>query len=328
MHRRRFLQLSANASLISLLPATMAHGDTPWPSRMITIVVGVSAGGQADLAARPVALGLSQVFGKSVVVDNRLGAGGAIGAASVLKGEPDGYTMFMALSAAVVLPEAERIAGRTPLYEMSQFVPVARVLGDPNLLAVTAKSPYKSVKDIVAAAKAKPGEISYSSSGNYGGVHLSMEMFAQAAGIKLLHIPFRGGAPALTALMGDQVGMTALSAGPLKAYSDAGQLRVLATFGSERHPAFPDAPTFAEAGYDNVVFNAWVGLFLPKAVPASVMERTREAMREVMSNPQTISILSKAGSPPAYMDTPEFTAYVAADTARLVKTVRNIGKLE
>jgi tripartite-type tricarboxylate transporter receptor subunit TctC len=155
-----------------------------------------------------------------------------------------------------------------------------------------------------------------------------MEMFAQAAGIKLLHVPYRGGAPALTALMGDQVGMTALGSGPLKSYADAGKLRVLATFGAQRHPAFPDAPTFKESGLDNVVFNAWVGLFLPKGVPPEVMERTRVAMKQVMTDPEILSIFAKAGSPAAYMDTPEFTQYVAEDTERLVKVVQAIGKLE
>lgn len=328
MDRRYFLKLTGSASLVPFTGAYPSFADAPFPSRLVTIVTGVAAGGQADLAARPVAQGLSQVFDKSVIVDNRTGAGGALGAAYVLKNEPDGHTMFMALSAAVVLPEAERIEGRKPLYEMSSFAPVARVLGDPNLLAVSAESKYNSVADIVKDAKARPGEIPYSSSGNYGGVHLSMEMFAQAAGIKLLHVPYRGGAPALTALMGDQVAVTALGSGPLKSYADAGKLRVLATFGAERHPAFPQAPTFKELGFDNVVFNAWVGLFVPKGVPPEVMERIRVAMKQVMTDPQILSIFAKAGSPAAYMDAPAFAQYVAEDTERLVKVVHGIGKLE
>jgi tripartite-type tricarboxylate transporter receptor subunit TctC len=328
MDRRQFLTVASGASLASFTVALPSWADTSFPSRLVTIITGVAAGGQADLAARPVAQGLSQVFDKSVIVDNRTGAGGAIGAAYVLKNEHDGHTMFMALSAAVVLPEAERIAGRKPLYEMSSFAPVARVLGDPNLLAVPVDSKYTSVADIINDAKARPGEITYASSGNYGGIHLSMEMFAQAAGIKLLHVPYRGGAPALQALMGNQIAVTALGSGPLKSYSDGGKLRVLATFGAERHPAFPDAPTFKEVGLDNVVFNAWVGLFLPKGVPPEVMERTRVAMRQVMTDPQILSIFANAGSPAAYMDTPEFTQYVAEDTARLEKVVQVIGKIE
>jgi tripartite-type tricarboxylate transporter receptor subunit TctC len=328
MNRRQFLKLSGAASALTLNSSLSAFADAPFPNRIVTIVTGVAAGGQADLAARPVAQGLGKVFDKSVIVDNRTGAGGALGAAYVLKNDHDGHTMFMALSAAVVLPEAERIAGRKPLYEISSFAPVARVLGDANLLTVPANSKYKTVADIVKDAKARPGEITYASSGNYGGVHLSMEMFAQAAGIKLLHVPYRGGAPALQALMGDQVAITALGSGPLKSYSDAGKLRVLATFGEQRHPSFPDAPTFKEAGLDNVIFNAWVGLFLPKDVPSNAMERTRAAMKQVMNDPEILAIFAKAGSPAAYMDTPEFTRYVAEDTARLEKVVRAIGKLE
>ena len=127
---------------------------------------------------------------------------------------------------------------------MSQFTPIARVLGDPNLLIVSAASPYKTVKDLVDDAKQRPEQIAYASAGNLGASHLCMEMFCNAAGIKLLHVPYRGGGPALAALLGGQVALTAQGAGPLKGYSDEGKLRVLATFGAERHGAFPDAPTF------------------------------------------------------------------------------------
>ncbi|MDB5601876.1 MAG: transporter substrate-binding protein [Xanthobacteraceae bacterium] len=327
MHRRTFLHMAAGLPIASLAGAP-AFSATAWPTRPVTVVVGVAAGGQADIAARAVSVGLAKVVGQPVIVDNRTGAGGAIGAAVVVRSDPDGHTLLMALSAAVVLPEAERLAGRKPLYEMSQFTPVARVLGDPNLLTVPANSPYKTVKDLVDDAKKRPGEIAYASSGNFGGTHLSMEMFCQNADIKLLHVPYRGGAPALSGLLGDQVAVTALGAGPLKGFTDDGKLRVLATFGAERHPAFPNAPTFAESGYPDVVFNVWAGLFAPKALPDDILAKLREAMRTVMADPQTDSILTKAGSPPAYMDAPEFAAYIATDSARLLKTVQKIGKLE
>jgi tripartite-type tricarboxylate transporter receptor subunit TctC len=325
MDRRSFLHLAAGVPLMSF-SITGAFAETQWPSQLITIVVGVAPGGQADIAARPVALALQKLLGQTVIVENRTGAGGALGAAYVLRSNPDGYSMLMALSAAVVLPEAERVAGRKPPYEMSDFSPVARVLADPNLLAVPANSPYKSVKDLVDDAKKRPGEISYASSGVLGGVHICMEMFCEAAGIKLLHVPYRGGSPALTGLMGGDVAATALGAAPLKVYSDGGQLRVLATFGAERHPAFPDTPTFKELGYNDVVFYAWVGLFVPKDVPGPVKTRLRDAMRSVMNDPEIIAIYTKAGSPPAYLDTPEFAAYIAEDGARLMKTVQTIGK--
>jgi tripartite-type tricarboxylate transporter receptor subunit TctC len=293
----------------------------------MTMIVPFSPGGQADLAARPLAQGLGKILGQSVVVDNRTGAGGAIGAAATLKADPDGHTMLMALSAIAVLPEAERVSGRKPTYEMSQFTPIARVLGDPNLLIVSGNSPYKTVKDLVDDAKRRPGQIPYASAGNFGASHLCMEMFFNAADIKLLHVPYRGGGPALAALLGGQVVATAQGAGPLKGYSDEGKLRVLATFGAERHPAFPNAPTLVEAGYPGVVFYVWAGLFVPKAVPADVVVRLRQAVGKVMTDPQTIAIFRNAGSPPAYMDAPEFAAYIDTDSKRLIATVQKIGKL-
>src|SRR6476646_5033292 len=182
MDRREFLKVAVGASLV---PAArpLAASAQAWPSHSLTIVVPFAPGGQADLAARPIALGLTRILGQSVVVDNRAGAGGAIGATYVAKAEPDGHTMLMALSAIAVLPEAERVAGRRPTYEMSQFTPVARVLGDPNLLIVSAASPYKTVKDLVDDAKQRPGQIAYASAGNFGASHICMEMCDSAADI-------------------------------------------------------------------------------------------------------------------------------------------------
>ena len=328
MDRRTFLQVAAGLSLGPVSGSFSASAQAAWPLHSVTIVVPFAPGGQADLAARPLALGLTKILGQSVVVDNRAGAGGAIGAAAVLKAEPDGHTMLMALSAIAVLPEAERVSGRKPTYEMSQFTPIARVLGDPNLLIVSAASPYKTVKDLVDDARQRPGQITYASAGNFGASHLCMEMFCNAADIKLLHVPYRGGGPALAGLLGGQVVATAQGAGPLKGYSDEGKLRVLATFGAERHSAFPDSPTFLEAGYDNVVFYVWAGLFLPHAVPADVVARLRQAVGAVMNDPQTIGIFKNAGSPPAYMDATEFAAYIEKDSKRLIATVQKIGKLD
>src|SRR5262245_11659778 len=328
MDRRTFLHVVAGLSSGPASGMFPASAQTAWPSQSVTIVVPFAPGGQADLAARPLALGLSKILGQSVVVDNRAGAGGAIGAAAVLKADPDGHTMLMALSAVAVLPEAERVSGRKPTYEMSQFTPIARVLGDPNLLIVPAASPYRTVKDLVDDAKRRPGQISYASAGNFGASHLCMEMFCNAAGIKLLHVPYRGGGPALAAVLGGQVMATAQGAGPLKGYSDEGKLRVLATFGAERHAAFSGAPTFLEAGYDNVVFYVWAGLFVPQGVPVDVVARLRQAVRTVMNDPPTIEIFKNAGSPPAYLDATEFVAYIEQDSKRLIATVQKIGKLD
>src|SRR4029077_10425280 len=191
--------------------------------------------------------------GKSVIVDNRAGgAGGAIGNAAAARSEPDGYTLLMTLASLAVLPEADRLFRPPAQYEVSQFVPIARVLADPTLLAVNAATPWKSVQDLVEDAKKQPGLIPYGSSGSYGTLHVSMEMFTANAGIKLSHIPYRGAGPALTDLLGGQVKALASAPGVLKPHVDSGAVRVLANFGTERIASFPDLPTFQELGYKDV----------------------------------------------------------------------------
>ena len=204
------------------------------------MVVPFPPGGQADLAARPIAAALEKILGQSVIVENRGGAGGAIGNAAVASAEPDGHTILMTLSSLAVLPESERLFGRTPSYEVSQLAPFARVLADPTLLAVPASAPWKTLQEFVDDAKKRPGEIPYGSSGPYGTLHVSMEMFATDAGIKLLHVPYRGAGPAVTGLLSGQIQALASAPGVLKPHVDAGTMRVLANWGAERVPSFPD----------------------------------------------------------------------------------------
>lgn len=329
MDRRNFLKgiaalpaIGGAAGLIS----TGAHAQAQWPTRSITMIVPFPPGGQADLAARPVANALNSLLGQPVVVENKGGAGGAIGNGQAAKAAPDGYTLLMTLSSVAVLPEAARISGRTSSYEMSQLQPLARVLADPTVLVVPASAPWKSVADLVADAKANPGKITYGSSGLYGTLHVSMAMFTTAAGIDMLHVPYQGGGPALTALVGGQVQALASAPGPLKPFQD--KLRVLACFGATRAEAYPDVPTFQELGYKDVEFYIWAGLFLPVGVPKPVQEKLGAAVKTAVQSPEVVRILENAGSPPAYLDEAQFTAFVAADSARLVKAVQAIGKVE
>lgn len=329
MDRRNFLKGIAALPAIACttgLAATDALAQAAWPSRSITMIVPFPPGGQADLAARPVANALNTLLGQPVVVENKGGAGGAIGNGQAAKAAPDGYTLLMTLSSVAVLPEAARISGRTSSYEMSQLQPLARVLADPTVLVVPASAPWKSVADLVADAKANPGKITYGSSGLYGTLHVSMAMFTTAAGIDMLHVPYQGGGPALTALVGGQVQALASAPGPLKPFQD--KLRVLACFGAKRADAYPDVPTFQELGYKDVEFYIWAGLFLPVGVPKPVQEKLGAAVKAAVQSPDVVRILENAGSPPAYQDEAQFTAFVAADSARLVKAVQAIGKVE
>jgi tripartite-type tricarboxylate transporter receptor subunit TctC len=292
------------------------------------MVVAFPPGGQADLAARPVALALERILGKSVVVDNRAGAGGMLGNAAVARAEPDGHTLLMALSSMVFLPEAERLYDRKPSYETDQLLPIARVLADPGVLGVRADSPYKTLADLVADAKKRPQQISYSSSGNYGASHVPFEMFEGTAGIKLLHVPYRGGGPALTAFLGAQVDITAQAPGVIVPHSRDGKVRLLAHWGGKPTPELAGIPTMIELGYKDVEYYIWAGLFAPKGTPAPVVSRLRDAMREAMADPKVTSVFTTAGSPPAYLDQPEFTKFVEADAKRLIPVVRKIGRLD
>jgi len=327
MDRRKFLQATAAAPFISALGSSKSFAQS-WPTRNITIIVAFPPGGQADFSARPVALAMEKILGKSIVVDNRAGAGGMLGNAAAARAEPDGHTLLMALSSMIFLPEAERLYDRKPSYELDQLVPIARVLADPGVLAVRADSPWKSVADLVADAKKRPGQISFSSSGNYGASHVPFEMFQQSAGIKFLHVPYRGGGPALTAFLGAQVDITAQAPGVINPHARDGKVRLLAHWGGKPTPELKGIPTMAELGYKDVEYYIWSGLFAPKGTPAPVITRLRDAMREVMKNPQVTGIFEKAGSPSAYMDQPEFAKFVDADAKRLIPVVRKIGRLD
>lgn len=325
MDRRQFLKTAAALPALATLPAL---AQSAYPSRNVTMIVPFPPGGQADLAARPIAAALEKILGRAVVVENRGGAGGAVGNAAVARAEPDGHTILMTLSSLAVLPEADRLFDRKPAYEVTQLAPVARVLADPTLLAVPAAAPWKTLKDLVEDARRRPGEIPYGSSGPYGTLHVAMEMFAAEAGIKLLHVPYRGAGPAVTGLLGGQIQALASAPGVLKPHVDAGTMRVLANWGAERVPAFPDLPTFRELGYPNVEFYIWAGLFAPQGLPEPMMTRLREAMRQAMNDPEVRKIFENAGSPPAYQDAPEFAKFVEADSARLIAAVKKIGKVE
>lgn len=331
MRRRDVLKGAVLVPLTGLgIPALVGRAGAQggWPERAITMVVPFPPGGQADLAARPIAAALERLLGKPVVVDNRAGGGGSVGHALAARAAPDGYTLMTALSSLAVLPEADRLFGRPPTYEVTQFTPIARILADPTLLAVPASAPWKTLKEFVDDARARPGRIPYGSSGPYGTLHVAMEMFAASAGIKLLHVPFRGAGPALTGLLSGTVQALASAPGVLKPQVAEGRLRVLACWGAERVPSFPDAPTFEELGYRDVEFYIWAGLFAQTGTPEPIVTRLRDATREAMRSPEVVKVFEGAGSPPAYLDAPEFARFVAADSARLIAAVQKIGKVE
>ena len=307
--------------------AVTASAQDSYPSKPITMVVPFPPGGVADIVGRPLAAQMEKTLKQPIVVVNRTGAGGAVGMASVAKAAPDGYTILMGLSSISIFPVSDRVNGKTPAYEMKDFAPIALITADPTVLVVSADSPWKNLKEFVDSAKAYPGKINYSSSGVYGTLHVAMEIFANAANIKLFHVPYQGGGPALTALLGGQV--HALASGPAPAVGQikAGKMRALASWSTERLPLMPDVPTFKELGYD-AEFYIWSGVFAPAAIPTPVLDRLRAAVREAATSPEFKGAMEKVQTPVSYLDAPAFRSYWEKDAARLKVALEKIGKIE
>ena len=310
-----------------LFSASWAGAQGAWPTRSITMIVPFPPGGLADLVARPVAEAMSRELGQPVVIENKGGAGGGIGMGLAAKAKPDGYTVLMALSSLTVIPEADVLLGRPAMYALQDLRPVARYTADPTVLAVRADAPWKTVQDFVADAKKRPGAINYGSSGNYGTMHVPMEILAQATGSKLTHVPFTGAGPAVVALLGGQI--DAVSSGPATVlqHVKAGKLRVLGHWGNGKLAAMPDVPSLKEAGFE-AEYAQWSGLFIPAATPEPVAQRLRAAARAAGQDAKVREIILNAGSPVQFQDSADFEKYVQADARRMVDVVKKIGKVE
>ena len=312
------------AALFALLACSAQAQE--YPTKPITMIVAFPPGGVAELVGRPLAASMEKTLGQPVIILNRPGAGGAVGTTVAAKAAPDGYTILMTLSSISIFPVSDPLEGKPAPYQISDFMPIALVTADPTVLVVRADSPYKTVQDFVAAAKANPGKINYSSSGVYGTLHVAMEMFAGAAGIELFHIPYQGGGPAVTALLGGQV--QALASGPAAAVGQikGGKMRALAGWGAKRLQLMPDLPTFMELGYKDVEFYIWSGVVAPAAIPPNVQHKLRAAVRAAAADPQFTAAMAKVSTPINYLDAPEFKDFWVADAARLRVAVEKIGK--
>ncbi|MDB5954137.1 tripartite tricarboxylate transporter substrate binding protein [Ramlibacter sp.] len=321
MYRRFFLA----AGFLSA--AGLAVAQSAYPTRPITMIVPFPPGGLADIVGRPMAEAMTRNLGQPVVVDNKGGAGGGIGMAQVAKSAPDGYTILMALSSYSVLPEADAILGRPQMYSYASLRPIARVTADPTVLAVRADAPWKTVKDFVEDARKRPGAINFGSSGNYGTMHVPMEILKQVANVRMTHIPYTGAGPAVVALLSGQVDAVASGPATVLQHVKAGKLRVLAHWGTTRLDALPDVPSLKQAGY-NAEYAQWSGVFVPAGTPEPVVQRLRAAVRAAANDPKVKEAILAAGSPVLYEDTPDFEKYVQSDVHRMRDVVKKIGKVE
>ena len=326
MRVRSFTQWHIAAVSLWLI-AFAATAQDAFPSRPISLIVPFPPGGVADIVARPFADALTRELKTPVVIENKTGAGGGIGMGFVAKAKADGYTLLLALSSISILPAADKVIGRPPLYQLDQLTPIARLTADPTVLAVRADSSWKTLQDFVDDARKRPGAINYGSSGNYGTMHMPMEMFAQSAGIKLLHVPFTGAGPAVVALLGGTIEAVASGPSTVIPHVKAGKLRVLASWGDKRLASLPDIPTLTESGYD-VVFFQWSGLFAPAGTPEVMIAKLREAARAAASDAKFVGALAAVETPVHYLDAPEMQKFWASDAKKLADAVARVGKIE
>jgi tripartite-type tricarboxylate transporter receptor subunit TctC len=326
MERRYLLTAALGAALFANF-AGPAAAQGGYPTKPITMIVPFPPGGLADIVARPVAEAMSRELGQQVVIENKPGAGGGIGMGYVAKAPTDGYTILLALSSLTVIPEADAVLGRAQMFAPNSLRPIARFTADPTVLAVRADAPWKTVKEFVDDAKQRPGTINYGSSGNYGTMHVPMEILAQNAGVKLTHVPYTGAGPAVVALLGGQI--QAVSSGPATVlqHVKSGKLRVLAHWGNGKLESMPEVPPLKQAGYE-AEYAQWSGLFVPAGTPEPVAQRLRAAARAAANDAKVKEVILNAGSPVLYLDAPEFEKYVQADAKRMAEVVKKIGKVE
>ena len=306
---------------------TSALAQANWPDKPITLIVPFPPGGVADTVARPVAEALGKELKQTVIVENRAGAGGATGIGAAARAPADGYTLLLSLSSISILPEADVILGRKPTFTLSQFKPIARFTADPTVLVVRADAPWKTLADFVADAKKKPATYNYGSSGNYGTMHVPMEMLKAGAGFRMTHIPYTGAGPALLALLGGQVDAVASGPSTVVAQIKAGKLRALAHWGDKPLVSLPEVPSLKQLGVP-ASFVQWSALFVPAGTPDDIVQKLRAAARKVAADPAVVQTISRAGSPIEYLDAADFQVYWDADARLMTEAVRKIGKVE
>lgn len=310
------LALAALSPLSS--PALAAFPDKP-----VKIIIGFPAGGPLDGHGRLLADKLQAALGQPVIIDYKAGAGGSVGADYVAKSPADGYTLMLANTGVMVINPA--VYPKLTYQTLRDFVPIARTAQQPLAMVVHPSVPVKNVGELVALARRKPGQLNYGSAGNGGSSHLVPEMFKQATGTFIVHIPYKGSAPAMTDLLAGQVQMMAESVPLASQYVKQGKLRALAVTGKERSAALPDIPTFTEAGIQGMEVVGFYGVLAPAGTPREVVARLSEAFRQVLSNPEVQKTMTTQGADPAFLNSEQFTRYLADELPRWARAVERSG---
>ena len=315
---QRFLTSVFSAALLCSAPAFAAYPDKP-----IRVVIGFPAGGPLDQHARLLTDRLQAVLGQPIVIDYKSGAGGTVGAQDVMKAPADGYTLMLANTGVMVINPA--LYTKLPYSTLRDFTPIARTAMQPLALLVNPKVPANTLKEFIAYAKSKPGQINYGSAGNGGISHLVPEMFKNATGLFMVHIPYRGSAPAFTDLMAGQVQFMGESIPQAANYHKQGKVRALAVTSKERNPALPDVPTVIESGIKGFEVVGFYGFLAPAGLPKDITAKLSDAFKQVMTSPDIRNRMVTQGADPAFLGSDEFAQFLLNETPRWAQAVKASG---
>ena len=311
------------AAGFAFLAITAAAADPAYPTRPVRLIVGYPPGGSTDIAARLVGQKLAPAFAQTVVIDNRAGASGTIGASIVVKAEPDGHTLSFAASPEVAIYRA--LMKNPPYDSRKDFQPVTLVGRVPFMLVIHPSVAASSVKELVFLAKAKPGTLNFASFGNGTSNHLVGEAFRAATGINIVHIPYKGSAPAITDLLGGQVQMTFDTVPVVLPQVRAGKLKALAVATPKRSPLAPEVPTMDEAGVAGFFGGTWFGVLAPARTPSSVVDRLNTEISAILRAPDVVQTFTDRGIEPVGNGTAEFRAFIEAESRRWLKVAQDAG---
>lgn len=319
-NRRRVIAGTAATLALALAPATPFA--QAWPAKPVRMVVPFAPGGTTDVVARMLGQRLAEVWGQPVVIENRAGAGGNVGADLVAKSPADGHTLLMASGSITINPN---LYPRMPFDTKRDLVPISNVAAGPMLVVVGQKSPLRSVKDLISAAKAKPGSLNYGSAGVGSQTHLAAENLADAAGIEMQHVPYKGEAPAYTDVISGQTQLIVGNFATAAALLGPERLRALAVTGKQRSPLLPEVPTMAEAAVPGFSVTSWQGLLAPAGTPEPIVRRLHAEFVKVLRMPDVADKLAQGGSDPVASTPEEFAAFIRAENERWIRVARTAG---
>jgi len=320
---RKLAALAAALALTAFASASRAQTAAAYPDKSVRLVVPFAAGGALDVVARIVGQKLTETWGRQIVIDNRLGAGGNIGAEFVAKAPADGYTLLM--SSVTTQAINMSLLAKPPYDFVRDYAPVALVASAPLALVIHASLPAKSVKEFIALAKAHPGELNYFSSGTGTGTHLAAVIFDQLAGVQTTHVPYKGGAQGLGDLLSGQVQFAMSTIGLVEPHVQTGRLRLLGVGSVKRYTRLPQIPTIAESGVKGYEAEQWYGVVGPAGTPAAIVNKLAAEIKTIVANPDVRERFYSQGIEPVYATPEEFAVYIKASVAKYAKVIKTLG---